>query len=127
MNSVLIVLVIILLVIIWRVQEDKKKLRPSSAKISTLKDKLKSITEASGYETSYRLIDHPSSNYTQGKQDIHICTTCDAPENKLIYIGLHEIAHTICKTSKGIHSHDEKWHSVFHDLLSAASRLGYLD
>lgn len=123
MNLALIILVIILIIITWNVQEDKKK----STKISSLKDKLEKITKASGYEPRYRLIDHPSSNYTQDKRDIHICTTCDAPENKLLYIGLHEVAHTICKTSKGKHSHDEKWNTVFHDLLATANRLGYLD
>jgi hypothetical protein len=124
MNPILVALVILLIVVIW---SSKDFDRVNNKRISGLKDKLEKITKASGYQTRYRLIDHPSSNYTQNKQDIHICTTCDAPENKLLYIGLHEVAHTICKTSKGKHSHDEKWNTVFHDLLATANRLGYLD
>uniref|UniRef100_A0A6C0CH66 WLM domain-containing protein n=1 Tax=viral metagenome TaxID=1070528 RepID=A0A6C0CH66_9ZZZZ len=121
MNWIVVVLVILTIVFIRRESKSPPTL------LSNLDTKLRKIVEETGYSTKYRLVEHPSSSYTMGKQDIHICTSCISSEDKLIYVGLHEIAHTICKTSRGKHSHDSRWNDVFSDLLRTAAKLGYLD
>lgn len=127
MNLILAIIVILLVIFLWNNRPESRKETKGSYLLLNLDDKLRKIVEASGYSTRYRLVEHPSSNYTQGKQDIHICTNCVASEDKLIYIGLHEIAHTICKTSRGVHSHDDRWNQVFRNLLETSTQLGYLD
>lgn len=123
MDWIAIVLLILLVIFISHSRKEKK----GDPELNRLQKKLKLIVREAGFSARFRLSQHPRANYTQGKQNIYICTSCVEQEEKLLYIGLHEIAHVLCKTSHGKDSHDERWKAVFFKLLQTAAHLGYLD
>ena len=80
-----------------------------------------------GYKVTYRLHSSMISNFTKDKKDIYLCTTCvDGDKTdleKLTYVGLHEVAHVLCKSK----NHTDEWKIIFKKLLYTAADLQYLD
>lgn len=130
------VLIIIVLIIVFLVCKGEgrnaKDISVSSSrgrrtKIEKLDYTLKKILRSAGYKAKYELSEHPTKSFSKNKNDLYVCTSCvPEDEEKLLYIALHEVAHTI-SPSFGKNSHDEKWQLVFKTLLKTAADLGYLD
>lgn len=80
-----------------------------------------------GYKVSYSLHSSTISNFTKDKNEIYLCTTCIDDDKtdleKLTYVGLHEVAHVLCKSK----NHTDEWKGIFKNLLYTAADLGYLD
>jgi len=63
------------------------------------------------------------SSYTINKHKIYICTESNGEsynDNMLIYVILHELAHTLCKSL----GHSEEFHLIFNKLLQRAENAG---
>lgn len=67
-----------------------------------------------------------TSSYTINKQKIYLCTETKGQvydDNMLIYVTLHELAHTMCPEI----GHGKQFHSIFQSLLDRAERHGLFD
>ena len=64
-------------------------------------------------------------SYTINKEKIYLCLKDEKnqyyPDNMLIYVTLHELAHLINKEDVG---HTEKFHKIFDELLDKAYTMG---
>lgn len=67
-------------------------------------------------------------SYTINKKKVHLCLKDENgeyyPDNMLIYVFLHEIAHCINKKDIG---HTEEWNRIFNELKDIAAALGIWD
>ncbi len=90
--------------------------------------KIQKILNSAGfYDIKYQLQSHPIKSFTKAKKDIHICIQCAQYDiKKLLYIGLHEVAHVMTRTYHNNEEHNDEWWNIFHRLLNAAKDLGYL-
>jgi len=63
-------------------------------------------------------------SYTVNKSDMYLCLRDEAGEyfnkNMLIYVGIHELAHVVCKSI----GHTEEFHAIFDELLNEAIKKG---
>lgn len=86
--------------------------------ISNLKEKL-TVIDPSFAELDIR---EAASSYTEDKSIIYLCLRDEKgtfyPENTVMYVALHEIAHLLNKQDFG---HTEAFHKVFDDLLCKAA------
>ena len=67
-----------------------------------------------------------TSSYTINKQKIYLCTETKGQvydDNMLIYVTLHELAHTMCPEI----GHGKQFQSIFQSLLDRAERHGLFD
>lgn len=140
---VIIIVFIIILLILYKQKPNKKKVEtkqsiqldlsentepsPELLELVRLNAKVQDVVNNAGYEKKYDLASHPTKSFMRNKKELYVCTSCaNGDDEKLLYIGLHEVAHGI-STSSGRHSHDEEWKGIFMNLLNTAARLGYLD
>jgi hypothetical protein len=127
---ILIVLTVLILVLRDRKKHANQDLRyfiDTSRLMTDLEIKILEVVQSAGFKANYKLSEHPTKSFSQNKTDLYICTSCVSEDDeKLLYMGLHEVAHSLCP-SFGQHSHDEKWSSTFMKLLETAADLGYLD
>jgi hypothetical protein len=120
-----IILILTILLIIFLLLREKP---PKSGKIEELDEKLHNVLASLGYEGTFELTDHPSKSFTHNKKDVYVCTSCSANNiDKLLYVGLHEIAHSLSSRSHEKDPHGPEWKSIFMKLLESAGDLGYLD
>ena len=70
-------------------------------------------------------INQGPKSYTVNKKDITLCIKDPDGEyynkNMLMYVSLHELAHTLCKSV----GHTDEFWKIFQKLLNKASNLGY--
>lgn len=66
-------------------------------------------------------------SYTINKKHIYMCLKDENgnyyDNNTLIYVALHELAHTFCDSV----GHTPEFHQIFHDLLNRAEKAGIYD
>lgn len=67
-----------------------------------------------------------NASYTINKSKIYICTESDGKiydDNMLIFVILHELAHTMCKSI----GHGDEFQTIFKELLMRAENVGIYD
>lgn len=136
MDSKIIILIILILIILYCIFFPSKSPDVPSHNIPQKDDdqitehinyRVRETLLKAGYKVDYRLHSTTISNFTKDKKDIYICTSCIDDDKtdleKLTYVGLHEVAHVLCKSK----DHTEEWKNIFKKLLYTAANLGYLD
>lgn len=72
-----------------------------------------------------------NKSFTINKRDIYLCIKDDAgeyyPDNMLVYVLLHELAHTLCDKVDDTDEHSEDFKQIFSTLLARAEHRGLYD
>jgi len=95
--------------------------------LNELNAKIAHVVSECGFHASYEIYSHPSKTFTLNKTKMYVCTSC-AENDRLLYMGLHEVAHVLTATSHSSEdAHGPTWEGTFKILLDKASSLGYLN
>ena len=118
--SILLVIIIILIVIERCHTQVKEHLLQDDPMLDHLRLLLINVHPIVGSLKLYKA----DKSYTLNKEKIFLCLKDNDnnyyPQNMLIYVTLHEIAHVLC-TSQG---HTEEFYNIFDSLLKRAKELG---
>lgn len=127
-KSIVITILIIFVIYIIISRKKKEETPEQNAQIAEhINHRVRETLFKAGYKVSYSLHSSTLSNFTKDKKEIYLCTTCVDDDKtdleKLTYVGLHEVAHVLCKSK----NHSDEWKNIFKKLLYTAADLGYLD
>jgi len=129
--AIIIILVIFIIYhVFWKdvdlSQQPAKQVEETDDITPVINHRVKETVKKAGYHVEYNLHSDTVASFTKDKKDIYLCSSCVDKDKtdleKLIYVGLHEVSHVICKSK----DHTEEWKKIFKKLLYVAADLGYL-
>lgn len=135
---VAIIIIVVIVLILRKRREEAESLGTESvqnevtfapsSQLSELDIKLAHVVSECGFQAHYELHSHPSKTFTLNKSKMYVCTSC-AEDDRLLYMGLHEVAHVLTGSSHEGQSdaHGPAWEFTFRTLLTKAGQLGYLN
>lgn len=135
MRTLIIAIVIIIVVIILMRRRSTNEVTMASdlgldqetQDINALNAKISHVVSECGYQANYEIYSHPSKTFTINKHKMYVCTSC-AENDRLLYMGLHEVAHVLTSTFHSSEdAHGQVWEGTFRVLLTKADELGYLN
>jgi hypothetical protein len=123
MNGVVLLFLVMVLIVIWYLhQRSLENFMQNEPTILRLKNLLLPYFP----ELHKVKLMKGDSSYTINKHRIYICTESDGEyynDNMLIYVILHELAHTLCKSL----GHSDEFQLIFNTLMQRAEKAGVYD
>ncbi len=132
--TIVVIIVIIIIIIYFFNKQHNNEIVISSnnEELNLVEDRLKEIAQEYNSSILFTLKKGIQS-YTENKKHIHLCMSGKDGKiydiNILMRVGLHELAHVLCKDvlGKDDDPHTENWKNIFISLLEKAKNKGWYD